>query len=120
MKEAAGDPAKTWKLVKWVSNRETPYKAFTPFLKKPEGGIAFTREERAKCLSDSFFPSSPPADLADIEGTIYPDPIEFPQITEIEIRKAIKGASSKKAPGEDMIPNLILKKAIELLLSQLT
>ena len=114
--EAAGNLKKTWKLVKWVTNRQTPYKASTPLLKKPESGIAMSRQEKAQCLTNSFFPQAPPTELDDIQGFIYPEPVEFPLITNNEVRKVILATSSKTAAGGDEIPNRILKLTLTTLL----
>ena len=68
----------------------------------------------------TFFPSPMQAELDDIINNMeYPQSHIIEHITINEIRKAISQASPKKAPGGDVIPNLILKKTLKLLLPHL-
>ncbi|KAJ5144460.1 zinc knuckle domain protein [Penicillium atrosanguineum] len=62
----------------------------------------------------AFFPQPPPADLSDTVSFQYPQPIEFPPITILEIQEAVKTAKAGKAPGEDGIPNSIWHIMIEI------
>lgn len=75
---------------------------------------------KAKILINRFFPPPPTADLSDI-GTApqYRPCYQTGKITVHEIRSAILGSISKKAPGEDGIPNSILKLLISPLLPHL-
>jgi hypothetical protein len=54
------------------------------------------------------FPPPPQADPPDIEGLAYPPPIECPDMTIPEIKKAVCRMSPNKAPGTDGIINGIL------------
>lgn len=119
IEEATGDSRKTWKIVRWIKNRETPYQPATPYMKRRDGTIANTPSAKAACLAESFFPQAPATDLEDIQTTIYPDPVAFPDIALEEIRKAVLGFPTQSAPGADEIPNQILKIALPLLLPYL-
>lgn len=56
-----------------------------------------------------FFPAPPPADLSDIEHRVYDQSqqLDFPDINDPEIIKAIRRAPPDKAPGPDTIPNKV-------------
>jgi len=112
---AAKDPQGLWKLAKWARNRGTASQAFTPALKN--GGEEVTEpEEKAELLQATFFPTPPEADLDDIPGYVYPDPVPMPPVTKRELQEAILRASVNKAPGPDGIPNQILHLALPQLL----
>lgn len=115
IEEARGDARKTWKLVRWIQNRATPYQAFTPYMKRQDGTKVFTRTAKAECLAESFFPQVPNTNLEDIGHTTYPDPVAFPTIEIEEIQKAILKFPSQSAPGTDNIPNKILKAGLPLI-----
>lgn len=77
--------------------------------------------EKLGVLQETFFPKPPKADLSDTRGYIYPPAKgEWVPITEHAVRTAIQTAPPDKAPGEDQIPNRILKAAQELLVPVLT
>lgn len=119
VEEAAGDVSKAWKLANWAKNRQTPFKPTTPFLRKADGSMALTKKDRAQCLVDSFFPPPAAANLQNIAGTSYPEPISLPSITEEEIFQAVTNAAPNKAPGEDDIPNHIIKLALPTIMPAL-
>lgn len=62
-------------------------------------------EAKTALLSDSFFPASPEADLADINDILYPEQLPFPEIPHHEIEGVIRSTPPDKAPGEDGILN---------------
>lgn len=68
---------------------------------------------------NTFFPPPVQAELDDVNDAVYPHAHTMGPITANEIRKAITQAPSNKAPGEDAIPNLILKEIVEFILPHL-
>lgn len=119
VEEASASQSGLWNLVKWAKNRNDTSSASTPDLAKPDGGLATSPEEKAEVLRQSFFPPPSHADLSDIEGYRYPEPIECPDITVPEIEKAVRGAAPNKAPGADGITNGILHQTLDILLPSL-
>lgn len=113
---ASKDPKGLWKLAKWAKNRGTTCQAFTPALKRTDGSTVTEPEGKAGLLRATFFPTPPEADLSDIDGYRYPEPVSMPPITEAELRDAILRAPGNKAPGPDNIPNRILHMALPQLL----
>lgn len=116
VEEASATGSGLWKLVKWAKNRHALAPACTPELRKPDGEFAHQIEEKADTLRQSFFPPPRRADLMDIDGYEYPQPIECPEITSSEIEKAVRKAAPNKAPGTDDITNGILHQTIDILL----
>lgn len=113
---AATDPKDLWKLMKWARNRGTASQAFTPTLLCPDGTLASEPSDKANLLRTTFFPTPPEADLDDIAGYEYPEPVPMPPITERELSNAILQAPGNKAPGPDGIPNRILHLALPQIL----
>lgn len=56
------------------------------------------------------------ADLSDLEGYEYPDPIEFPPFTPEEVSNTLKHAGTGKKPGLDEVPNSILIDYLKIFL----
>lgn len=75
---------------------------------KPDGGLAYEPKEKTETLRQTFFTPPPRADLSDINGYEYPQPIECPEISPSEIERAVRRAAPNKAPGKDDIPNIII------------
>lgn len=75
VEKAATADSGLWKLVKWAKNKHTATSACTPSLKKPDGELAHLVEEKAETLRQSFFPRPIVADLSDINGYEYPQPL---------------------------------------------
>jgi len=119
VEEASASESGLWKLVKWAKNRHTAASTCTPALMKPDGELACQSEEKAETLRQSFFPRPIQADLSDINGYGYPQPIECPEITMPEIEKAVRRAAPNKAPGTDNITNGILHQTLDILLPHL-
>ena len=74
-------------------------------------------KRKARLLMESFFPPPVQEDLSDINENTYPRPHNMGEITRNEIARAILKPSSKKAPGLDDIPSLVLQKTIDVMLS---
>ena len=75
--------------------------------------------KKAQILLNQFFPPPPNADLSDTQGFEYEQGFDTGNITMHEIHQSILMAISDKAPGEDGIPNRILKSIIDLILPHL-
>ena len=75
---------------------------------------------KAQILLNQFFPPPPDADLSDTHNFEYEQGFDTGDITTHEIRQSILTAISDKAPGEDGIPNRILKSIIDLILPYLS
>ena len=86
---------------------------------KPDRELACQAEEKAETLRQAFFPRPLQADLSDINGYKYPQPIEYPEITISEIDKAVHRAAPNKALGTDNITNGILHQTLDILLPHL-
>lgn len=99
-------PRGMWRLAKWARNRTREYETLFKDPRSSDTRKA-CRDGRSesRSLSDGLFPQPPPADLSDTVSVQYPQPIEFPPITALEIQAAVKTAKAGKAPGEDGIPN---------------
>lgn len=117
---ACDSPIKMWKRCKWSRNR-TPREACMPALHSyPSRMLESCPKAKAKILINRFFLPLPAVDLSDIETPPnYLPSYHTGKITVHEIRSIILGSISKKAPGEDGIPNLILKLFIDSLLPHL-
>ena len=75
---------------------------------------------KAEILINRFFPPPSTVDLFDIKTPPnYLPSYHTGKITVHEIRSTILGSISKKVPGEDGIPNLVLKILIDSLLPHL-
>lgn len=117
--EACESPAQIWKRCKWSRDR-CPKEACIPALNShPPRTPPSHPADKAQILLDAFFPRLPDVDLTNITGVTYNPCYQTGKITAHEIRVAITGSISNKAPGEDGIPNLILKLGIEQLLPHL-
>ncbi|KAF7174489.1 hypothetical protein CNMCM5623_007539 [Aspergillus felis] len=89
-----------WRAVRWTKNRG-PYQAYTPPLRDPRtGSVAYGAKEKVDLLARQFFPSPPPANLDDLRGYDYPEPIS--------------------APGPDGITNRVLQAVSHVLVPGLT
>lgn len=97
---------------KWARTGDKPSGSSNfPSLKKSEGELAETDQEKVELLRQVFFPQTTQADLSDITGSNLsaPNQIPFPPISAQEIYDAIKRAPPDKAPGEDTIPHRVWK-----------
>jgi len=109
-----------WRMTKWAKTKAdqpqtTPQ--FPPLQQSATEEPTFDNTIRTQILAKKFFPPPEAADLADIEHTIYPQPVLVPQeVTEAMIRAALKKMHPDKAPGPDGIINRILKECLKELL----
>ena len=118
---AVRDEKDLWSLAKWARNRGARSVAFTPDLEMPDGTLTDDTQAKAKVFQDTFFPTPPEADLADIPHFRYNQPAEgWVPITEHEIREAFRDIPLDKAPGPDEIPHRVLKAVLEVLAEPLT
>lgn len=117
---ACDPPTSMWKQCKWSRNR-TPREVCMPALHShPRRMPESCPKAKAEILINRFFRPPPIVDLSDIETPPnYLPSYHTGRITVHEIRSTILGSISKKAPGEDGIPNLILKLLIDSLLPHL-
>jgi len=77
-----------------------------------------SNEEKSKALANSFFPPPPQSPI--IPSTCYPKPANiFRFFTRHQIKKAANKLEGYKAPGPDGIPNIVLKKCIDILVDRL-
>ena len=77
-----------------------------------------SNEEKTEALANSFFPLPPTSPT--IPLTCYPQPSNaFKPFTKEQIRKATKKLSAYKAPGPDGIPNVVLKRSIDVIIDHL-
>ncbi|KAF7174349.1 hypothetical protein CNMCM5623_007004 [Aspergillus felis] len=109
-----------WRAVRWTKNRG-PYQAYTPPLRDPRtGSVAYGAEEKADLLARQFFPSPPPANLDDLRGYDYPEPISVPEFREHEVLSTLRSVKPDKAPGPDGITNRVLQAVSHVLVPGLT
>ncbi len=115
VEEATASTKGLWQLARWAKNRTSQYQSFTPNIQGPEGLIT-APEGKAKVFKETFFPTLPEADLADLKEYLYSPSVEWDSLEEHEIVNAIKRAALNKAPGTDGTPNRVLKIALPIIL----
>ncbi len=104
-----------WKLVRWAKERShlPPEPPIMPTLRGQFNGEAWeavSAEDKAERLRAQFFPEEASADLSDIEGYQYPQPVEqLPQVTPEMVGEVMSRRLAFSAPGVDGIPNAFLK-----------
>src|SRR5271168_1673710 len=76
-------------------------------------------EEKARIFARLFFPPAPPIQ-ENYDQFEYPEPLpDPPRITVGQIRRLIAKLSPHKAPGPDGIPNMVLQKCVDIIISRL-
>src|ERR1700678_198148 len=76
-------------------------------------------EEKARIFARLFFPPAPPIQ-ENYDQFEYPEPLpDPPRITVGQIRRLIAKLSPHKAPGPDGIPNIVLQKCVDIIISRL-
>ena len=103
VKEA--DEKMIWKLKKYMDS--IPMSSYIPMINE----MTASNDEKVEIFKSTFFPPPSSADLSDIEAADYPESVSSPsRIILAQVETAIEKLASKKAPGSDEIPNLVLKK----------
>ena len=112
VREATGKPVGLWQLAKWGRHSHTPPPPpqFPP-LRDPLTGITQTdSRDKVATLRHVFFLEPQPADLEDVQGYNYMEPLEdSPEITPAELKEVIFKLAQDKAPGPDGITHHILQ-----------
>ena len=112
----------------WTANKYTTDppsdggKSRIPTLVSPDCQGVPTRTtnntEKSEALAKVFFPL-PPINPT-IPHTCYPQPADiFKHFTRVQIKKAAGRLSAYKAPGPDGIPNVVLKKSMDVIADHL-
>ena len=74
-----------------------------------------TKEEKATAFHQSFFPPKPAISNLPNDPT-YPARVKYRfKLSQAQLHRQIARLQPYKAPGEDGIPNVILKQAAELI-----
>ncbi|CAG8677706.1 1347_t:CDS:2, partial [Acaulospora colombiana] len=89
-----------------------------PTLKTPDGTPTSNNSDKAKLLSNTFFP--PPPSTIQLPNIPFPNPVgKFKPYSRARLISAIKTLKPYKAPGPDGIPNVVLKECAEVLATPL-
>ena len=104
-----------WKLARWGREESSKPRGLPQFpaIKDDKGERQSSFEGKVEALRRVLFPSTPAADLEDIAGSRYPDPV--PMIREIdkhEVIKAVRHPAADKAPGISGVPNRLLRHVV--------
>lgn len=99
--QAAEDPTKLWRLVKWARERndqgQRQLPQFPPIFDVRANHMQHSLDEKVTLLRNQFFPPPEQADRTDIDGYNYPNECELlPDITEREVYDAIFESAPKK------------------------
>lgn len=100
VEEASAAESGLWKLVKWANNRHTAASICTLMLVRSDGGLAYEPEEKTDTLRHTFFLPPPAANLSDMDGYKYPQPIKCLDITPSEIKRAVRRAALNKIQAQ--------------------
>lgn len=88
--------------------------------RSPSGSSAESNSEKATLLAQTFFPIPPPAEHIDTLRFDYPLPcVQSVPITQDEIRSTVLLLSPYSAAGPSGIPNIVIQKCLNLLISHL-
>nr|GAT43545.1 predicted protein [Mycena chlorophos] len=102
-----------WLAYKYAAAPANPTASRVPPLKRADGSVASSSQEKCSLLLDTFFPPPPPADLSDTHDVEHDDQLPHWKVTAHEILHAIRDLSPFKAPGNPGIPNIAIQKAAE-------
>ena len=91
-----------------------------PAIQDEQEVLQYDSKNKTEIFRSTFFPTSRPAVLDNIPGSVHPEPLTIPAISEKEVSNTIRRAPGRKAPGPDAIPNHILHKLADILTPQLT
>jgi hypothetical protein len=102
-----------WIMAKWAKKKagrpvEDPH--LPPMRRTSESPATSDNDEKAKILTERFFPQPAPADLSNITGETPVTRLRVDSdITTEEMARTISRLSNNTAPGPDGIPNEALK-----------
>lgn len=85
----------------WVAYRytqPTPYLSLMPAIRKPDGTLTQGTQEKFSAIRAALLPSPPPSDA--LPPLVVPD-ANWPNLTEVEVSRAVHTIASDKAPGPD-------------------
>jgi ribonuclease HI len=90
-------PDNIWDINQWYKGRKT---YALPTLRRPDGTLAITSEQKAEVLHRTFFPPAPhPPVAASVESMPQRPLFEFPSISKQEIADNLEKCHNKSAPG---------------------
>ena len=123
VREATRKLVGLWWLAKWGCHSHTPPPPPPQFppLRDPLTGITQTdSRDKVATLQHIFFLEPQPADLEDVQGYNYTEPLEdSPEITPAELKEVIFKLAQDKVPGPDGITHRILRLLYEDMADQL-
>lgn len=125
MQEASQVQGKLWKIAKWARKkaRKELEPDYFPALEKG-GRTAISTEEKVEIFYQECFPEPPRVDLSDIEGASYTHQLDNQpeanwEVTAEEQSNAIANTKPDKAPGDDSLPNRVIKLLASVIGEQL-
>ena len=99
-----------WRITRWAKDPPKPVHMQIPPLQRQDGSVASTNEEKTDELLKQFFPVQSEANMADIEGYEYSQPVSCQiEVSTEEIQVILNQIKPDKAPEPDIISNRILK-----------
>jgi hypothetical protein len=108
------DPKAIWKIAKWAGAKAgNPPQApqFPPMTDPATGIVSSDNAGKSAILARKIFPPPVEADLKDIQGAEYPQPLLTErEVTAEQVIAALRNTHPDKAPGPDGIPNRFLKE----------
>jgi hypothetical protein len=113
-----------WTANRYISNPATDGgKSRIPTLETTDpNGTAYraeTNEEKIQTLATAFFPPKLTT-TRNLDGRNYPKRVKYQfQLHEAQLWRQITKLRPHKAPGEDGIPNIVLKEAADLIIEHL-
>jgi ribonuclease HI len=103
------DSSSVWKAATYLKGAKSF--ANIPTLSSTNHPDAISFTQKTEAFHSLFFPPSPEANTTDIHN-FFPPSVPFGDITLRQIERTIMKMTPNKAPGPDLIPNLILQKAL--------
>ena len=111
-----------WSLNKQLKSKFAPRPYFISPLRKAVNStdLATSTEDKAEALKQEFFPPSKDADLDDLEGYQYPEPVPWEPLRKHEIEEAINSSHPNKAAGPKGTTFQVLQTALPVIKSRIT